>query len=124
MGPFNEGIIVSLGTFAMVFGIVYIVVTARNKERMALIERGADPKLFESVKKGNSNRVIKWGMFLVGIGIGIVIAEMLARSGAMNEEAAYFSMIFLFGGLALIGAHFLLRKQELQEKAKESPENQ
>jgi hypothetical protein len=111
--------IVGLGFFAMIFGIVYMVVTARNRERMALIEKGADPRLFESVKKDNSNNIIKWGMFLLGIGLGVVVADMLASSGAMNHGAAYFSMIFIFGGLALVGSHFFLRKQELKDEVKD-----
>ena len=119
MSPFLVGIIVPLGTFAMVFGIVYMIVTARNKERMALIEKGADPRLFESVKKDNPNRVIKWGMFLFGIGLGIVVADMLAKSGAMNEDAAYFSMICVFGGIALVASQFFLRKQEVKDEVKD-----
>jgi hypothetical protein len=118
MDPLLVGILVPLGSFAMVFGIVYLIVTARNKERMALIERGADPSLFESVKKGNSNRVLKWGIFLVGIGLGITVAYMLVKNDVMDEDAAYFSMIFIFGGLALVGTHLFLRKQESQEEAK------
>ena len=51
MGPFATGILVPLGLFAMIFGIVYLGVTSRNRERMALIERGADPALFETKKK-------------------------------------------------------------------------
>lgn len=131
MGPFATAILVPLGAFAMTFGIFYIIISAinrarmaKNQERLAMIEKGADPRLFESVKKSNSYGVIKWGMFLFGIGLGIVIAGMLVRSGAMNEEAAYFSMIFIFGGLALIGSHFILRKKEPQEDSKERTEIQ
>ena len=110
-----EPVLVPFIVFATIFGIVYIIVTARNKERMALIERGADPTLFETVKKGRSHSVVKWGLFFVGIGIGIVIANILVTSGSMIESAAYPSMIFIFGGLALLGAHFFLRKSEKDE---------
>ncbi len=34
------GIIVSLGFFAMIFGVVYLY----KRERMAMIERGMDPR--------------------------------------------------------------------------------
>lgn len=112
------GIIVSLGLFAMIFGIVYIRITARNKERMALIERGADPTLFESVKKGNTNHILRWGPFLFGVGLGIVIADMLVKNDVMSEESAYFAMIFIFGGLALIATHLFLRQQEHKDEIK------
>jgi len=118
MDPIVVGLLVPLGAFALVFGIVYLGITARNKERMALIERGADPSLFESVKKGNSSRILKWGMFLFGIGVGIVIAEMMVRSDMMSEDAAYPAMICVFGGLALIGVHVFQHKQEKQEEVK------
>ena len=118
MDPLLLGFLIPLSSLAVAFGIVYVIVSARNKERMALIERGADPRLFESVKRGNSNRVLKWGVFLVGIGLGIAVAYMLVKSDVMDEEAAYFSMIFIFGGLALVGTHLFLRKQEQQEEAK------
>ncbi len=111
-------IIVSLGSFAMIFGIVYIIVTARNRERMALIEKGADPRLFESVKRSKTYQFVKWGLFLFGIGLGIVFGDLLSQSGAMSHGAAYFSMIFIFGGLALVASHFLLKKKELQEQEK------
>ncbi len=116
MGPFVAGILVPLGFFAMVFGIVYLAVTSRNRERMAMIERGADPALFETRKKAGTGGVMKLGLFLFGIGFGIVIAYFLA-SGGMDEGAAYPAMIFVFGGLALIVAY---QWQQKQEKEKES----
>lgn len=109
-----EAVLVPLVVFASIFGIVYIVVTARNKERMALIERGADPTLFESVKRNRSHHLLKWGLFLLGIGLGIVVANIMVTNAIMNEEAAYPSMIFVFGGLALVGAHLFVRKAEKQ----------
>lgn len=118
MSPFLVGILVPLGAFAMVFGIFYLGITARNKERMALIERGADPSLFESVKKGTPHRLLKWGMFLFGIGLGIVVADILVKNDVMREDSAYFAMIFIFGGLALIGTHLYSRKEEQKEEVK------
>ncbi len=117
MGPFITGILVPLGFFAMIFGIVYLAITSRNRERMALIERGADPMLFESRKKASTGGALKFGLFLFGVGLGIVVAYFLA-SGGMDEEAAYPSMIFVFGGLALI-LSFLW--QSKQEKENEQP---
>ena len=106
------GIIICLGLFAMIFGIVYIKITARNKERMALIEKGADPTLFECVKKGNTHHILRWGPLLLGVGLGIVVANILVKNEAMDEDSAYFAMIFIFGGLALIATHLFQRKSE------------
>ncbi len=111
-----EGIFVPLIVFAAVFGIVYVITSARNRERMALIERGADPKLFESVKRERPHSILKWGLLLFGIGLGIVIADIMVTNHSMSEDAAYPSMICVFGGLALIVAHYFIRKEEKKEK--------
>jgi hypothetical protein len=117
MGPFLTGILVPLGSFAMIFGIFYMVVTARNRERMALIERGADPSLFEAKKKGRTGGVMKIGLFLFGIGVGIFVANILASAG-MDEDAAYPAMIFICGGIALIVAYRWQLKQEKEDESK------
>ena len=101
-------ILVTTVVFATIFGIIYIIVTARNKERMALIEKGADPKLFESVKKTSTGGILKWGLLLVGIGLGTFFAMLLVQSGL--EEGAYPAMICLFGGAGLIVAYKMEQK--------------
>ena len=111
-------ILVPLGMFAMIFGIVYMGVTTRNRERMALIERGADPTLFETRKKADSGGVMKVGLFFFGIGVGIVVAYLLTSGGGMEEGAAYPAMIFIFGGLALIVSYLWQRKQEKEDQLK------
>jgi hypothetical protein len=94
---------VPISVFAMIFGIVYIV--SRRKERMYMMDKGITPDSFRTESRSQTN--LKWGLFLVAIGIGLILANWLAESGAMSEEAAYFSMIFLFGGVALVVSHFL-----------------
>jgi len=106
-------ILVPLAFFAMVFGIVYIVVTARNREKMLLIEKGTDPKLFESVKKSSVGGILKWALLLVGVGLGIFIASMLVEAG-MNEPASYFGMICLFGGIGLLVAYKIDHKSKIE----------
>lgn len=94
---------IPLGFFLAVFGIIYVYFRARNKERLALIEKGADASIFFSTegKKGSKHVLLKIGLFLVGIAIGVVAGYLLSLTG-MNEHAGYVSMIFLFGGLGLI----------------------
>jgi len=106
-----EPIFVTLTIFAAVFGIVYVITTARHKEKMALIEKGADPTLFKRQQwKFSQYNVFKYGLLLVGIAVGIVIAGIMAEIHLINDVAAYFSSILFFGGLALIAA-FLLRNK-------------
>jgi hypothetical protein len=103
-----EDILIPIAFFAATFGIFYIIVTARHKEKMALIASGADPELFRSKFKFNQFNLFKWGLFLVGIAVGVIVANILAEGAIMNEEVAYPSMILLFGGISLI-VSFLLR---------------
>jgi len=105
-------ILVPLSAFALTFGMWYIYITARNKERLALIEKGADPKLFKSKEDATSGfRSFKLGLFFIGIALGILGGYYLAEGG-MQEEPAYFSMIFLFGGIALAASYFLQKKNK------------
>ena len=102
--------LIPLGFFALVFGTLYIYFTTRNKERLALIEKGADPALFKSNADGNSGHgTFKLGLFLVGISLGILCGYFLTQRG-MGEKPAYFSMIFLFGGIALVVSYFMQKK--------------
>ncbi len=103
-----ETLIAFIALFATVFGIVYVHYTTRNKERMALIEKGADASLFNTGKEGNSTLnwgkfTLKIGMLLTGIGLGIIAGAILESAAVFpSEEAGYFSMILIFGGLALV----------------------
>lgn len=98
-------ILVPMSMFAMIYGIVYIVI--RKRERLALIEKGVDASLFSGKKKGFSE--LKWGMLFVGIGLGILLGKILAAYSVLGEQASMFSMICLLGGLSLMIYHFVER---------------
>lgn len=110
-------ILVPLGFFAMVLAIVYLGI--RKKERMALIEKGADASTF--VKKSSGNSSLKWGLLLVGVALGMLIGNWLAETSSFQgeEEVAYFSMVFLFGGIALVVNYFLNKRERDNEKNKD-----
>ena len=109
------GVLIPFAFFALVFGVVYISVTTRNKERLALIEKGADPELFKAKAQPESgHKNMKVGLFLIGIALGILAGYFLAGTG-MQETPAYFSMIFLFGGIALVVSHYLQKKNPEKE---------
>ena len=109
-----EAILVPLIVFSSIFGIVYVFLNTRNKERLSLIEKGADASLFASKKNYKSNLTLKFGMLAVGIGIGILIASIVATYTVLDEEVAYPSMIFLFGGMFLI-ANAMIEKKDKNE---------
>ncbi len=88
-----------LGAFAMVFGIRYL----SNKEKMAMIERGMDPGRGVSAPKPFVS--LKYGLLLVGLGIGLIVALFVAKLNHLDEEeaaAVYFGFLGVFGGIGLI----------------------
>ncbi len=106
-----ENILVPLIVFATIFGIFYVFLTTRNKERLALIEKGADASLFNTNRKYNwKNFTLSSGMLLVGIGVGIMFGAFFSKSIPLEEGVAYPMSIFTFAGLGLIIYYFVARK--------------
>lgn len=98
-------------TGAVLFGVLYVYYTTRNRERMALIEKNADPAVLKACCNGNTKLFpIKFGMLLMGIGLGILGGSILEATTTLKDEVAYFSMIFLFGGTGLFASYFIGRK--------------
>jgi len=93
--------------FAAIFAIYYVHVTTRNKERMALIEKGADASLFNTGKEGSkpgfgfARFTLKVGMLFMGIAVGILVGALLDALTIMEEEICYLSMIF-FSAASLV----------------------
>jgi preprotein translocase subunit YajC len=107
----DADILVPLGFFAMVFGIVYFSI--KRKERRQLIEKGIDASVIEP--KHSIPSSLKWGMVLVGIGVGILLGKLMAAYTTMGDEASMFSMMCLFGGLALVIYYFMERNLEKKD---------
>lgn len=106
-------ILVPATVFATIYGIVYLLI--RRKERMALLDRGLDPTSFE--KKSNDFSSLKYGLLFTGVGFGLMLANILVSTGVMEREAAYFSLVSLFGGIALIVDYILeIRITKRQKK--------
>lgn len=88
-----------------IFGIFYLYYSTRNRERLALIEKGADASIFV---KGRSQTAPIWkvlilnlALVLMGIGLGIFIASLLHYNMGVEEEVAYPGTIFLMSGIGL-----------------------
>lgn len=99
-------ILIPLGFFGSIFGIIYLFISARNKERLALIEKGADASIFYSSKKQRVTSIWKvfilnFSLLLMGIGLGIFIAGILNELLGVKEEIAYPGTIFLMAGVGL-----------------------
>jgi hypothetical protein len=49
-------------------------------------------------------------MLFAGAGLGTLIGSLLKHIPAIDEGAAYVSMIFLFSGAGLVASYFISRK--------------
>lgn len=107
MGPLGVVLLVTV-IFTTVYAIIKLLV--RRKERLIMIEKGTN--MPEIKDESFSFSALKFGIFFIGIGLGVLAANILCVTTRIENEVAYFSMIFLFGGIALIIAHFLEKKDK------------
>ena len=105
------GIAISLGFFVMIFGIVYLY----KRERMAMIERGMDPRSYKPhASLSAPYQTLKWGLLLIGSGLGLCLAYIVSTSVFPDDDgnpAMYFGLIAVFGGLGLF-ISFLMEKKD------------
>lgn len=108
-----------MGTMIPIVGIIgAFIITGylrkfQNMERMAIIDKGLDPSLFktERVTAG----ALRAALLLIGAGLGLLMGYWLDTAYGM-EEVAYFSMIFIFGGMGLGVAYLVEERKNKVEK--------
>ena len=104
-------ILVPLGAFAMIFGIIYL----RTRENMAMIEKGMNPKPWANLPA--PFRSLKTGLLFFGAGVGLLIAYFIDKNmgDRGDNEAIYFALIAIGGGLGLISS-YAVEKKEWQKR--------
>jgi hypothetical protein len=108
-------IVIPTVMFLTIFGIVYLY----KRERMAMIERGMDPRRYKPQSAPFQN--LKWGLLLIGSGLGLFFAYLLDRTTFGNDgdnEAIYFSLIAVFGGLGLFISYLIEKKETAAENGR------
>jgi hypothetical protein len=99
--------------FGSLFGILYLYFTTRNRERMAMIEKGIGSEIFNSRPKARFTYwALKIGMLIFGIGIGLFVAVFLDPifQKEMEKIVVYWGLVLTFGGLGLITSFLIERK--------------
>ncbi|WP_431214889.1 DUF6249 domain-containing protein [Puia sp. P3] len=109
MGPeqlvFLWLILMSLGICAVIFGWRYM----RSRENLSMIEKGLDPSIKPERPRPAPFRSLKWGLLLVGVGLGLFVAylldnTLLYRIGHDHDDtnganvSIYFALIAIGGG--------------------------
>ncbi len=115
-GEFLIAILVPLGAFAAIFGLFYL----RNKENMALIEKGINPK--EYTQRPAPYRSLKWGLLLMGAGLGLLLGYILSQQLMHVDDdnpVMYFSMLAICGGAGLFLSYKIEKKETIDNKIQE-----
>lgn len=112
-------ILIPISLFATLFGIFYLFYSTRNKERLALIEKGADASIFGKNSEVSLLRsrliTMNISLLLMGIGLGVFFASLLETYTDLNE-AIYPALIFFMGGLGLFVGFLMTKKLQQEEK--------
>ena len=108
-------VLVFTSIFLVIFGIAYLYFSTRNKERMALIEKGADASIFVKGKKEHAAPIWKvlilnLALLLMGIGAGIVFGGILENNLPEDSDFAMPGAIFLLAGTGLLIGFFLTKR--------------
>ncbi len=122
--------LVPLSFFALIFGIIY----TRNRENMALIEKGFNPR------QGGNYRPrpfvsLKYGLLMIGSGAGLLAAYLIdslvmhthatfavtaTKIESEDNPALYFALIGIGGGIGLVLSYVVEKKEWLDKKSQVS----
>jgi hypothetical protein len=108
------------GGFAMIFGIAYL----KTRENLAMVEKGMNPK--EQVARPAPYKNLKWGLLLLGAGIGLLLAYfldayVLPKRPSHDDSIAfvYFALLAIGGGLGLISS-YRVEKRDLLDRPQQT----
>jgi uncharacterized membrane protein len=116
-----EDIFITLFLFGSIFGIFYLHYTTRNRERMALIEKGADASIFFTKKEKRRTTpfwkilLLNFALLLMGVGFGYVIGELVGQFSIIRIEKSIPGFVFIFAGMGLLIGYFISRNFDKQK---------
>ncbi|MCH2192816.1 hypothetical protein [Kordia sp.] len=106
----TTGDIIVMTSFALgIVSIVFILARYNYLIKKAMVERGLTEGLAAA-----KTRYIDIGCIILGLGVGMIISsfftELDLEEGTM--ELIVWGIILIFGGLGVVGAHFLRKRTE------------
>jgi len=108
------GVMIPIIAIAGAFTMIIYLRKYENQERMAMIDKGVDPQFFNIRRQRNTSGPLRASLLLVGAGIGLLFGYFLDETFGM-QEVAYFSMLFIFGGMGL-GLSYLIEERKFKEE--------
>ena len=99
-----------------IFGIFYVIISSRNRERLALIEKGADASIFVQEKTDTipiwKVVTLNFSFILMGIGVGIFTGLLIHHNFDVDGDVIYPAAIFLLAGIGLLTSFKMINKLE------------
>jgi hypothetical protein len=120
-------VLVPLTAFICLSATILAIAYMRNKENMALIERGINPRNTEEAKP-KPFFSLKYGLMFVGCGLGLFVAylmdiQMRVKVVQPNGDfyyqdnaPLYFALIAVGGGIGLVISYFIEKKHWLDKR--------
>ena len=116
--------VVFISLFIIIFGIFYLHYSTRNKERLSLIDKGADASIFFSAKAAQKRSsvpiwkilILNLAVLLMGIGAGIFTGGILRAYTTLDYGVATAGSVFLMAGIGLF-VGFTLSKKLVDKEA-------
>lgn len=90
--------------------VAYLILSARHKERMALLEYDRDISVFKGPQRLPVGGALKLGLVFLFGGVGIVLGYLLHTLFRVPEEVAMFALLFISAGSGLLTYYFLATK--------------
>ena len=86
-------------------------IEARNKERLALIEKGMDPNLADRIpEKTPSNKLFLIGLIIILACLGRIVAYFLAFNSTTGDKTFIFALPAFFAGFGFLVYHFYQKR--------------
>lgn len=100
----------------LVSGVALIyALWVRNREHMAMIEKGMDVSAIYRRRVGSPGGIAKWGFLLIGVAVGLLVGALLIHYTQLSETAVMFSAVLLFGGLGLLIYYYTIGRKNTSQ---------
>ena len=104
--------LVFLTAVILIVSLTYIISINRSKEKLALLEKGLNPK--EYMRDRFFLNAVKIGMIMVGVGLGFLVALLTDEYLliGIDNPAIYPACIFSIAGVSLIIYYAIFNSKE------------
>ncbi len=109
-------VLVPIIFFIAVAAIFITYISARHRERMAMVEKGLTTDEIKAYFTREIRRdpfsALKWGLLFISVGLAVVLGNFL-RTYYFVEEGVIIGLVCLFAGFALLVYYGIASKKEM-----------